>query len=126
MAFGSGVCPDSFTMALTAGLPPPDLGSLAPSSCSARRWGPVGTLEPWSGICSTWVSHRKAGGIWSCTTANRGLVQDATPKRVVWSSEKLGREVLCHQKFIWMTCRKGAKPRPVTSTHVDTSLSTIS
>lgn len=59
------VCPDSFTVALTASLPPPDLGSLAPFSYSTRRKGPVGTLEPWSAVCCTWVPYRKAGDIWS-------------------------------------------------------------
>lgn len=46
---------------LTAGLPSPDLGSLAPASRSAQRWGPIGTLKSWSGDCARcpWEGRRQ-------------------------------------------------------------------
>lgn len=51
-------------------------------------------LEPWCGVLSSWVSHRKAGGIWSWATATRGpvqvLPQRGWSKQKVWSSEQPG------------------------------------
>lgn len=45
----------------------------------------------------------------------------------IWSSEKPERQVLCYQKYLkWIACGKGAEPRPMASTRVGASLSTIS